>query len=325
MRKTISVIMPVYNSGKFLNNTITSVIRQSFHDFELIVVDDGSTDNSWSILQEFAKNDSRIRVFHKENGGQSSARNFALKEAEGNYTAFVDSDDILEKDYLQYLYLLIEKYKADISICRIKHFQEGENKYDFSYSNVVRTLTSKEAISELLYQYSWLESPCNKLFKKELFEGCTFDESLIFEDSLLMPQIFEKAKTLVYGDAEKYGYIHRCGSTTTSKYSKKQLDILKVTDFLYDRYKGTSLEKAARSYKMSANIRVYLNAPDTEEYYNVLTQCEKYIKRNWNKVLFDNNVRKKTKVALFIFAIGKPIFKGIYKVKDKVTGEIRSR
>lgn len=114
------------------------------------------------------------------------------------------------------------------------------------------------------------------------------------------------------------------GSTTTAIYSIKQLDILKVTSLLFDRYKDTELEKAAKSYRMSANIRVYLNAPDGKKYANSIEECKKYIKKNFLSVFFDGKVRNKTKISLIFFLFGRDIFKMIYKTKDKITGEIRS-
>lgn len=323
MESLISVIVPVYNSENFLERCVESIVNQTYRNLEIILVDDGSTDNSDKICDYYANKDNRIKVFHKDNGGQSSARNVGIRSANGKYLSFVDSDDVVEKDFIKYLVDLISKESGDMAICYLVHFNEGD-KIQFVNSEKFRILDSKEAISEMLYQHSWLESPCNKLYTKKVFGSLQFDESKIFEDSLLMPTLFEKCKKIVYGEAEKYAYIHRKNSTTTSKYSKKQLDILTVTNILYEKYKDSDLEPAALSYKMSANLRVYLNAPDTKEFSTVIQQCHRFIKDNSSSVLKDRMVRRKSKISLLLFKLERKKFLKIYQLINRLTHTIKN-
>lgn len=323
MSELISIIVPIFNSSKQLRRCIDSILSQTYTDIELILVDDGSTDESGEICDEYAKIDKRIRVIHKENGGQSSARNIGIQEAQGSYLSFIDSDDMVSIDFLYYLYKNIIDYNAEMSICTIKHVNDGD-KFVFQKSNKIRLLDSQQAISEMFYQYSWLESPCNKLYKKQLFEGCKFNESIIFEDSLLMPSLFEKCTRIVYGYAQKYAYIHRKNSTTTAKYSYKQLDILKITETHSNKYQKTQLQSAALAYQMSANIRVYLNAPETSEYRNDIERCKSFISKNRRKVLSDKHVRTKTKIALHLFVLGRSLFKSFYHFVNIVSNKVEN-
>ena len=139
----VSVIIPIYNCEKYLNECISSVLGQTYKDFELILVDDGSTDNSLNICYEFAKKDSRIIVIHQENGGVSSARNKGLKNAKGEFITFVDSDDYVENDWLKMLLTAILANNADVSICGIKF----DNKLRCLCEN--NSLTKDELLFEL--------------------------------------------------------------------------------------------------------------------------------------------------------------------------------
>lgn len=126
----ISIIIPVYNAEKYLNMTLNSVLRQTFVDFEVICINDGSTDASWKILQEFSKKDNRIKIYTQENSGGSIARNNGLEKARGKYIAFLDNDDIYHPQYLEILYKNIKDTDADVSCCSYIRF-EGDNDYIF--------------------------------------------------------------------------------------------------------------------------------------------------------------------------------------------------
>ena len=139
-----------------------------------------------------------------------------------------------------------------------------------------------------------------------------------------MPTLFEKCERIVYGSAEKYIYVHRKDSTTTAAFSPKQLDILTITEEHTKRYKNTNLQNAALAYHISANLRVYLNAPETKEYQKEIEKCEAFIKNNRKTVLSDKRVRKKTKIALHIFTLGRRPFKIFYHIANMVTGKVEN-
>ena len=174
----VSVIIPIYNCEKYLNECIFSVLEQTYKDFELILVDDGSTDNSLNICYEFAKKDSRIIVIHQENGGVSSARNKGLKNAKGEFITFVDSDDYVENDWLKMLLTAILANNADVSICGIKF----DNKLRCLCEN--SSLTKDELLFEL-QKNGLLYSVFNKLYRRkkltvEFRSGLKFGEDLLF-------------------------------------------------------------------------------------------------------------------------------------------------
>ena len=196
----ISIIVPVYNVEKYLEKCIDSILNQSFRDFELILVDDGSTDNSGYVCDRYKDQDNRIIVIHKENGGVSSARNRGLDIARGDFIGFMDSDDFIHKDMYKILYDNLIKNEADLAICKAQNVYQDET---IKLNNIVedfpvKVLTSKDALKKLYnirttFVYAW-----NKLYKRELFEELRYPENKIYEDEWLSPKLLYKSSKIVY-------------------------------------------------------------------------------------------------------------------------------
>ncbi len=214
MNNLISVIVPVYNVEKYLDKCINSIVNQTYKNLEIILVDDGSTDNSGKMCDDFAKQDSRIRVFHKENGGQCTARNLALDNAEGDYIAFVDSDDFISENMLELLLSDLLTYNADISSCS----STSEDKT--SGSGAVSAYENKEAVKLHLSDFPGLgHSTCDKLYKRELFTGVRFPAFRAYEDCATIYKLLFKCRKIVYRDMSFYHYIPRANSTMTQSFS----------------------------------------------------------------------------------------------------------
>ena len=206
----ISIVVPVYNVEDYLKECLESIIKQTYRNLEIILVDDGSTDNSGRICEEYKEKDSRILVIHKKNGGLSSARNEGIKHAKGNLIQFVDSDDYLELDMIELLYNMLKNNNADISICS---FYILKNKNVYTDANYSKCLYNKvEGIKELLIDQTIRNHVFTKLFKKVLFENVLFPEGRRFEDILTMPKLFSKAERIAFEDIPKYYYRQRDGS-----------------------------------------------------------------------------------------------------------------
>ena len=183
----ISIIVPVYNVEKYLNRCFDSILNQTFTDFELILVDDGSTDNSGIICYEYKTKDNRIKVIHKENGGLSSARNAGLDIARGKYIGFVDSDDFINKDMYKILFDTIQANNSDMVICDYYKVNEDDiNKFRNLKCNCenikIKNLNNLESIDNLFltgekFIYAW-----NKLYKRELFNDLRYEKGRIYEN-----------------------------------------------------------------------------------------------------------------------------------------------
>lgn len=218
----ISVIIPVYNTGDYLTKCLDSVSKQTYRNIEIIIVDDGSTDCSGAVCDEFANQDKRCIVIHKENEGVSKARNTALKIAKGEYIGFVDSDDIIEPDMYESLYKNMVEYKSDVSVCNQSKVAGETRKPLYIGSKEIMVFDKAGAIKEVLYDRAFIGSPCNKLFKRNLIDGIFFEENIHFaEDKLFVIQAFLNAQKIVFDLNSKYDYIVRENSACTSEFSEK--------------------------------------------------------------------------------------------------------
>ena len=308
----ISVIVPVYNVSKYLDRCMQSLVDQTYRNLEIILVDDGSTDNSGVLCDLWAEKDSRIRVIHRKNNGLSQARNTGLDAATGEYITFVDSDDILSPHLCQVLYNSMGG-SADISICDAEHIFE-DKPYAFSVTDRQVIMTAQEAIHQLWYQKSFLPSAWGKLYRRELFEDNQFTVGRIFEDIDIMHELFFDAKRIVYNRSRLYGYVHRAGSITTKAFCPRDLDILLVADkiltFTEDK---PQLRSAAEAYSVTAALRVYLNAPQTEEFTQGIRLSQQLLDWYGKKVLADPNIRKKNRWALRLYFYCRPLMRFSYK------------
>lgn len=231
----ISVIVPVYRAEKYIESCVGSILAQTYRDFELILVEDGSPDRSGEICDMLAQSDNRIRVLHKENGGAATARNAGLNLARGEYIAFVDGDDLLHPQYLEYLLALLKKTGADTAMCYYDFFRkEGE-----FYREV---LSGKEGYvlesgPEMLMEFSKhcrkvsLISLCMKLYKREIFDGFRIPEGFTEEDSMALPHILERSKKIVRSKLPLYHWRITPGSVTRSGLTAKSLSYIEVSRY----------------------------------------------------------------------------------------------
>ena len=307
----ISIIIPLYNVEKYMDQCLQSVVDQTYKNLEIILVDDGSPDQSGNKADLWKKKDKRIKVIHKENGGLSSARNAGLEICQGQYIMFIDSDDIVSIDLCQCLIELLDKNSANIAICEADHVFNHEP--HFFLSSQVKIYNKNDAICEMWYQRSFLPSAWGKLYDANIFKNIRFTEGIIFEDIDIMHEAFYQAKKIVYTDAKLYGYMHHEGSITTKPFAKKDLIILDICQKLIDfsKDKNIKLQKAAQAYMITGAMRVYLNAPD--QFNKEIKTAEKLIKHYGKQALKDSNIRKKTKYSLMIYLYCRPLLKMIYK------------
>lgn len=232
MENKVSVIIPVYNVEKFLRKCLKSVITQSFRNLEIIVVNDGSTDTSPKICEECAKLDSRIKVINKTNGGLSDARNAGMIHMTGQYIAFIDSDDFIDREYIRVLYDNAINNDADISICNYEQINEGENPIVSADENQdLRFFDRKEAMyalfsDELKMQFT---TAWGKLYKRDIFNDIQYPKGRKYEDTSIAHLTYDRAIKTVYTGKKMYYYVIRSGSI---KKSEKFID----TDMIQATY-----------------------------------------------------------------------------------------
>lgn len=224
MSKKISVIVPIYKVEPYLRKCVDSIICQTYKNLEIILVDDGSPDNCGLMCDEYAKQDTRVRVIHKTNGGLSDARNAGLDIVTGEYIAFVDSDDWIEPFMYEKLLDNMVHFNADMAVCGVSDDIEKNNGYQrlkvSNYGISVFAENNIEAMKRYFYG-SW--AAWDKLYRTDLFEGIRYPIGEINEDEAIVLQLLEKCRVICYTNTVCYHYVRREASITTSAFSIQKL------------------------------------------------------------------------------------------------------
>ena len=228
----ISIIIPVYKVEKYLEKCIESVLKQTYTNLQVILVDDGSPDNCGKICDEYAKKDSRIEVIHKVNGGLSDARNVGIAKAKGKYIGFVDSDDYIKEDMYEILINLIKEYDADVSICNLYDVIEGKE-YIRNKENGIKEYNRIDILKEVLLDKNIQSYAWNKLYKKELFNEIKYPIGKKYEDIGTTFYIFEKCNKVVVTSEPEYYYLKRADSLVNNVTESTVLD---YTEIIIQRY-----------------------------------------------------------------------------------------
>lgn len=257
--KKISIIVPVYNVEKYLHRCVDSILAQTYENIEIILVNDGSTDNSPNICNEYKAKDARIKVIHQANSGQSGARNAGLKVATGEYIGFVDSDDWIMPDMYEYLLRIVEENNSEIGDIECLFADKFSNSVEIK-DEVIEIYEEKDILWHYLYRGLNSKvapySACRKLYKRSFFEKVMFQEGKINEDILANYEILSTAKKIAVSNQCKYFYFQNELSTTTTGFKKKDFDLLKICNEIcelsseenYRKINELAKMKLARSY-----------------------------------------------------------------------------
>lgn len=226
----ISIIVPVYKVERYLRRCVNSILAQTYSNFELVLIDDGSPDGCPAICDEYAKKDSRVRVIHQTNQGLAEVRNVGVLQSRGEYIAFIDSDDFVASNYIETLYRGIKEFGADISICSFRKVQsemtETEEK-EFSEFKEVSFVKAMKYFASFQPGVSIaFVSACSKLYKKELFDGVKYPKGKLYEDSYTSYKLLYRATKMFFSTSRLYYYYENPQSITAVKFSERTLDIL---------------------------------------------------------------------------------------------------
>lgn len=247
----ISVIIPMYNAEKYVEKCLNSLIKQTYQDLEIIIVNDGSKDSSRQICEEYVKKDKRITLINTENRGAGSARNTGIEASKGEYISFIDSDDYVCPDYYERFLQMIEKTGADIAIGRYHRISEHED-MQFKNSGEVKECTNMEELM-LLYgedidDYINAVLVTNKLYKHKLFEGnVRFPVGRLIDDEFIIYKLIYKAKKIVYTDDIMYAYVQSNSSVMRTNFKEQRVyDTMDVYDEVYAFFKKNGTEELCK-------------------------------------------------------------------------------
>lgn len=256
----VSIIVPVYNVEEHLKKCLDSLVFQTLDDIEVIAVNDGSKDNSQQILEDYqVKYPNRIKIFDKQNGGLSDARNYGIDKASGDYIGFVDSDDFVMHDMFEDMWHLAEKHKADIVVCNLQ--KVNENGVIIKKIPQIPNMPEKIVLEDNLSVFSDLGCfACNKLFKKELFIHHRFKKGVHFEDIQLIPQLILKSTIIAQTQNYHYQYFERSNSISNA-FTLKGLDMLdavKDVEVFYQNSKYRKNKKALINFQILEGVYSFL-------------------------------------------------------------------
>ena len=315
MEKLISIVVPIYNVEKYLEKCIKSIMEQTYENIEIILVDDGSIDNSSQICDYWKEKEERISVIHKKNGGLSSARNSGIDMAKGEYIFFLDSDDYISKYTIEELYKNIEQANAEIAISNRYHvFENGKKKVKFKKEKESIIFSKEKAIFELNNFRYFDMSACGKLFKTELFKEVKFPVGKKSEDFFVMYKLFELSNRIIYNSEPYYYYYQRKGSITKSKSIN--------TDFLdaareqmnYIEKRHPNLKNCVRTAYVSANMTVYNMAVSNKSDIDIklVKELKREVKNNYLYVKNNKALSRLKKFQTMLFIYNLNIYKMLY-------------
>ena len=342
MHPLISVIIPVYNVEKYLRECLDSVINQTYKNLEIILVNDGSPDNSGEICDEYARVDQRVIVIHKENSGVSSARNTALDIAKGEYISFIDSDDFVDRHFYEILYNNLIQYNADIAMVDTKRFylnqqinkdqvpqpnsmlsaeHEAQKAPQAPHEFIKSASTKEDALALLAEDYEstnkWA-STCSKLYKKDVIGNARFPARVKNdEDTIFNIRVYKNMNSLVFVKQELYYYRARRGSACSAKVITGFSECHRIIGEELEAFKDNP-----RAYKIIKKFHIkvvnhYLNYYTFD--FNVkkhpkINECVKIIRKNTLFILTGSGVYSpKYKIAIVVLFFNKYLYKLIYK------------
>lgn len=310
----VAIIVPVYNAEEFLKYSVESMVNQTYKNLEIILVNDGSTDKSGLLCDEYAQKDSRIKVIHVDNGGQSRARNIGVKNATADWVMFLDSDDYYEKITVEYLVALRDKFNADMSATTVVEVRSYEVKDTLDRVDLegATVLNRETALEEMFYGNIVGTHPGGKLYKKEIVEKYPFPEGLYYEDLAIAYEHINACKKIAVGKHNLYKYYRRTGSIVNSKFNPKILDFFKAMDLNFDYIKrdfpnNSSMMKAANSRYVLNGLHV-VNAMLKSNMTTELKKQRKDFSKYWKDVMKNPRVIKKNKVKYGLFIVSPKLY-----------------
>ena len=320
----MSVIIPVYKVEDLLEKCVSTITASSFSDFEILLVDDGSTDKSAELCDALAKNDSRILVFKKENGGLSDARNFGLDRARGELICFVDSDDFVEAEHFTTLLDLIEKYDADISVGGICNCYESR-RVPQCEALIENVCSGEEALGKMLEGVEISGSSCCKLIKRELLENRYFIVGKTYEDAFYLPELMLSAKRVAYTTKPLYNYWHRRNSITTKPFNERAMDVVDAYNYTAELIE----KKGLNSLRSLADFRIWwanfvvLDRMLLMKNFRKLPQYKEVVSRlksDWLKILRCPHFQKSRRIAAVALKINVELYRMLGVIKAKRDG-----
>ncbi len=311
MNNLISVIVPVYNAEKYLYECLESIRKQTYKNIEILLINDGSTDNSAQICNEFSKKYKEFKTYHQKNNGVSRARNIGMENAKGDFIIFIDSDDTIAENYIEVLYKNIIEYDADISMCNIIRVDES-GKYIEDFDNTrkkekIQTIlmNQNEYISNILdYKYYYTYAT-NKLIKRDIIKNIRFREDIHYnEDGIFFLDLSKNITTAVFTyPIYAYFYLQNTTSANAQRFNEKYLTVIKAFEIMEQYFK--IFKKNNKNYFSYRYINYYIEAYYYQHINKKSTKkdkkkLKKVINKYWKYAIKSDNISVTKRIKLIL-------------------------
>ena len=317
----ISIVIPVYNVENCLSYCVESLRQQTYKNIEIILVDDGSTDSSGEICDQYAREDNRIKVLHIENGGLSNARNTGVKESSTDWIVFIDSDDYYDHRAIEYLVELRDKYRVDLvatPVIEVRNYENSDFLGDFreKYSG---KLDRRTALEQMFYGNYVGTHSGGKLYKKEILLRFPYPNGMLYEDLSLAYEHIASCENIAVSALNLYKYYRRPGSIVNSKYSDRLLDFYKAMEwnisYVERDYSGDRDMRRALNVRYVFNGLHIVHAMLSSDMYAEVNKIRKEYIQYFKDVIPNSNVTRKNKVKYLMFLVSPKLYE---KIREKM-------
>lgn len=306
----ISVVLPIYNVEMYLDRCMMSVIRQTYKNLEIVMVDDGSAEPCRQMCDEYSKKDSRIIVYHKKNGGLSDARNYGIQKSKGEYITCIDSDDYVDEDYIEYLFQMLCKYNTKMSVCQHRvHYGNGSIVEKGSSGDEL--IPRERCIERMLYHDVIDTSAYAKLYHRSLFDEVSYPIGKLFEDIATTYALMMQDENIAVGYETKYNYIFHQQSIVNSRFDRNKMDMIEMTDRMARDVLAAYPELAEavlrrRVYSRFSTLNQMLEAEGWEEERAGIMN---FIRSNTRSILRNKKAPRRDKVAVLLLNLNYPLYR----------------
>lgn len=323
----VSVIVPIYKVEEYLDDCVQSLLKQTYANIEILLVDDGSPDSCGKMIDMYASQDNRIIPIHKSNGGLSSARNEGLRYSKGDYVAFVDSDDVVDQLYIEKLLECIKNSMSEIAVCRFDMFRE-EVPTSSSYVDDMCIYNRETALLEMFKNDSIGWGAWNKLYKMDLFREVRYPVGMICEDKATTYKLILQSGKIAFTQNVLYHYRIRESSISGQHSEQYSLDSVRINNMIEEDLSGihsSILANEARAYSAKCAFMLYANAYQRKSFPKVLEVCRKELQDKYPSIIKAHFLSFPYKVIIYIAGVSSKyqcillnlLSKVLYIVTDK--------
>ena len=318
----VSIVVPVYNVEDCLSYCVESLRQQTYKNIEIILVDDGSTDSSGEICDQYAREDDRIKVLHIENGGLSNARNTGVKESSTDWIVFIDSDDYYDHRAIEYLVKLRDKYRVDLvatPVIEVRNYENSDFLGDFreKYSG---KLDRRKALEQMFYGNYVGTHSGGKLYKKEILLRFPYPNGMLYEDLSLAYEHIASCENIAVSALNLYKYYRRPGSIVNSKYSDRLLDFYKAMEwnraYVERDYPNDKEMRRALNVRYVFNGLHIVHAMLISDMYAEVNKIRKEYIQYFKDVILNSNVTRKNKVKYLMLLVSPKLYE---KIREKMS------